>query len=132
LILLALCISVLCGCGSGRPATFSVTGTVTYRGQPLEGARVMFIPKNTRPAVGLTDAQGRFTLLSFAPEDGAVLGEHVVCVAKSTPDPNDKSGSPYPKSLSVLPERYATPLKSPLKATVTAEGPNDFRFDLTD
>ena len=113
--------------------TLAVTGTVTYRGQPVEGARVMFIPQNSRPASGLTDAQGRFTPCSvFAPDDGAVLGEHVVCIAKAIPDPNDKSGSPYRKSRSLLPEGYATPMKSPLKALVTAEGPNDFRFDLTD
>ncbi len=131
-LLFATAIVSTTGCGSGRPSTFTVTGTVTYRGKPLEGARVMFIPKDTRPASGLTDAEGRFTLLSFAPGDGAVVGEHVVCIAKFVPDPNDRGGSPYPKMLSVLSDRYATPLQSPLRATVTKEGPNDFRFDLTD
>jgi len=128
-----LCVSLVLtpGCGDSRPETFQVTGTVTCRGKPLEGALVMFVPKGTRPASGKTDAEGRFTLLSFKPGDGAVVGEHTVCIAKSVPDPNDKGGSPYPKMISLLPDRYATPVKSPLRAVVTEEGPNDFQFDVT-
>jgi hypothetical protein len=128
---LLLAVSCLGGC-DGQPKTFQVTGTVTYHNKPVEGARVMFIPANNRPASGLTDAQGRFTLLSFAVDDGAVAGEHVVCITKAALDGKDTSGSPYPQGHFILPLRYSTPLKTPLKVTVNPAGSNDFRFDLAD
>jgi hypothetical protein len=121
------------GCGSGRPDTFQVTGTVIYRGQPLADAAVMFIPKNARPACGNTDAQGRFTLLSFSPDDGAVIGEHVVCVSKRTHGSKGSEKSMInPDMKLVVPEKYTSPLTSPLRVTVTKNGPNDFRLELKD
>ena len=117
------------GCG-GNPKTFQVGGTVTYRGKPVEGASVVFFPTGARPAAGKTDAQGRFTLLSYKPGDGAVLGEHVVCITKTIPDP--KADPKLLKSIFVLPECYNTPLKSPLRAKIAADGPNEFKFELTD
>jgi hypothetical protein len=132
---LLVCLILTSGCGSGRPKCIAVSGVVTYRGKPVEGATVMFFPTKSRPASGLTDAKGRFTLQSFSAGDGAVLGSHVVCVNKRIFDPKspkDTSKATYPKTISVLPDRYATPVQSPLKATVTAEGPNDFSFELSD
>ena len=131
-IVLILGLSIVVGCGDGRPARIPVSGTVTYRGKPLDGANVTFVPKGSRPASGQTDAQGRFTLQTFSSGDGVVAGDHVVCIVKSVPDPKDKKKSPYPKMISVTPARYATPVQSPLKAAVAAKGPNDFRFELDD
>jgi hypothetical protein len=130
----SLCIylTLATGCGSGRPKCVVVSGVVTYRGKPLEGATVTFIPAKSRPASGFTDVQGRFTLQTFSAGDGVVLGEHVVCVTKTVVDPTITEKTPYPRTTSLLPSRYGTPVRSPLKATVTAEGPNDFKFDLTD
>jgi hypothetical protein len=121
------------GCNNGgRPKRFQVNGVVIYRGKPLDGAQVTFYPTGARPACGTTDANGRFTLLTFNPNDGAVLGNHVVCVTKYVSDPEDHSDSPYKQKVQILPARYMTPLKSPLRCTVTAEGPNDFRLELAD
>lgn len=123
----------LSGCGNGRPETYSVTGMVTYQGKPVEGASVMFMPKAARPASAITDAQGGFALRSFTENDGAVAGEQAVCIAKNRVVPG-KAGDPPGKinAVPVLPVRYGTPTTSPLKATITAGGPNEFRFDLTD
>jgi hypothetical protein len=130
LIGMALCLAI--GCDGGRPARVVVSGVVTYRGQPVDGASVTFIPTGARPAAGATDPQGRFTLQTFDPSDGAIVGQHVVCVAKAIPDPTDQRDSLVRRHISVLPARYASPVSSPLKADVTAGGPNDFRFDLVD
>ena len=89
-ILLFAALALATGCGDGRPARIPVSGTVTYRGKPLDGANVTFVPKGSRPASGQTDAQGRFTLQTFSSGDGVVAGDHVVCVVKSVPDPKDK------------------------------------------
>ena len=64
--------------------------------------------------------------------DGAILGEHVVCISKYIPDPNDPRPEPLKLHIPVLPAVYASMIKSPCWATVTAEGPNDFRFELVD
>jgi hypothetical protein len=126
-------VALLAGCGSGNPATYAVTGTVTYQGKPVEGAGVMFMPFSGRPASSMTDAQGRFALRTFKDGDGAVAGENVVCISKMVPAQGDATKDPmFKKMISLLPQRYATPVTSPLKVNVSAKGPNTFTFDLTD
>lgn len=129
------------GCGPNRPKTVQVTGRVTYRGQPLEGARVMFHTQGGPPAAGTTDKEGRFRLETFSTDDGALIGEHTVTISKYTPlqtgasssaPPDDMRGAGPPPIRQVVPVRYTTPATSPLKAKVTADGPNDFTFDLAD
>jgi hypothetical protein len=133
IILFGALLPATAGCGDGRPETFKVTGTVIYQGKPLEGASVMFIPKKTRPSSGTTDAQGRFTLLSFSPDDGAVAGEHTVCVSKVLHDSKEPAHSMRNTNVRfVVPQKYSSQLTSPLRAMVTKEGPNDFRFELKD
>jgi hypothetical protein len=111
----------------------SVTGTVIYKNKPVEGASVMFVPKNARPATCITDAQGRFTLRTFTANDGAVEGESIVCVSKNAILPNSsRDPSGVIKAKAALPARYATPASSDLRATVTAKGPNDFNLILKD
>jgi len=131
-LLVILGLETVIGCGDGRPARIAVTGSVTYKGKPLDGASVTFVPKGARPASGQTDAQGRFTLQTFSAGDGVIAGDHVVCIVKSMPDPKETRKTPYAKMVAVTPARYATPVQSPLKATVAAKGTNDFHFELVD
>lgn len=123
---------LLSGCGDGRPKRFAVTGEVTYRGQPVKDAQIMFMPKGGRPAIGVTDAEGRFAVTSFSVGDGAVCGEHIVCISKGVADPHSDPKLPYARTIPLLPPRYESYASSPLKATVTASGPNEFHFDVTD
>ncbi len=124
-----LLFALLAGCGDGRPQRVVVTGTVRYNGTPVEGAHVMFTPTGARPASARTDAEGRFELRTFDPADGAVVGTHLVTIAKmGSTNPND----PYAARSSSLPERYRRTETSGLTAEVTAEGENDFTFELTD
>ncbi|MCX7410139.1 MAG: hypothetical protein NTZ32_18835 [Planctomycetales bacterium] len=77
------------GCGGAGPdhaKCAPVSGTVTYKGQLVEGATVSFwAPKAPRAATGQTDAKGSFRLTTFATDDGAVLGTHAVTVTKAAP-----------------------------------------------
>jgi hypothetical protein len=85
LALLAAATCLLCGgcSGSGRPATAPVRGQVTFRGKPVAGATLTFLCDGApRPAVGTTDAAGTYQLTTFEPNDGAVVGVHVVTVKK--------------------------------------------------
>lgn len=74
----------LTGCGPSRPATVAVEGTVTLDGNPVEGASVTFIPGGDgKIAMGTTDASGKFTLTTYEPGDGAIVGTHKVTVRKT-------------------------------------------------
>lgn len=139
LLIVGLSLAGLCGCGSGRPKTVAVKGTVTYNGDPVEGASVVFFKEQGAPATGETDADGVFVLTTFERHDGAVPGDYVVTVAKmeSAPDrtgddrfPEKSSSTEKPKSL--IPAKYSEPKASGLSETVSVSGPNEFQFDLTD
>ena len=130
-----------CGCGdSDAPTMASVKGTVLYNGEQLEGAVVLFTPLTVgQTARGITDAQGRFQLSTSSDNDGAVIGNHLVTISKreqydapeQDPDrPPIPDTRPPPKSL--IPEKYGQVRESPFKSEVTADGENDFKFELTD
>jgi hypothetical protein len=74
------------GCSrSTRPPTYPVSGTVTMKGQPLEGATVVFVPSAGaahEPATGITDAAGKFKLSTFIADDGAQDGDYRIKVSK--------------------------------------------------
>jgi hypothetical protein len=75
----------------------------------------------------VTDNQGRFTLSTLKPGDGARPGEHVVTVAEYFPPdkPPPMSTGPLP---SRFPAKYADPTQSPFRATVERGAKNDFPF----
>lgn len=126
------------GCGSVKHPfeTVPASGVVKYKGQPVAGATVSFIPKeaNKPPAQAQTDAQGRFRLWTYEPGDGAVIGEYVVTILKVKIDESvkaDDEGPTIPPEY-LVPEKYIDRTTSGLTATVTAAGPNKFEFELED
>jgi len=151
----SLCISLGCSGRPDRPATYPVSGKVTYRGKPVAGASVAFrAPGAPRLAVGTTDEAGNFRLTTFEPNDGAVLGTHVVTVNRrssastagiptvedvasgklSTEEINaaiDRSGAVASKTRSELPAKYADRKTSDLHREVI-EGENVFQIELVD
>jgi hypothetical protein len=88
-LLLALAaMTLLGGCAkdkwqSQRPKVVHAGGQVLYKGQPLEGAHVTFASSVANvSAFGRTDAEGRFRLTTFEPNDGAVPGPQRISVSK--------------------------------------------------
>jgi len=141
---LSLC---LVGCGSSgpdRPATYPVSGVVTFKSQPLAGAFVTLesTSQPTQTAYGTTNDAGEFTLTTFENGDGAVEGEHRVKVMKveataATPAsegdiPPGGPTRPAPPPKSLIPARYANFDTSVLKATVKSSGNNELKFELVD
>jgi hypothetical protein len=76
---LAFC-SLVTGCSEGYPERVPVSGVVLIDGKPLQTGSVRFTPVGSRPAIGTLDANGRFSLSTFKPGDGCVLGTHTVTV----------------------------------------------------
>lgn len=83
LFALALALVAYSGCGGSGVTLYPVTGTVVYRGEPVEGATVTFRNEEARTiATVVTDAQGGFELTTYGTGKGAAPGRHVVTVTK--------------------------------------------------
>lgn len=131
--------------------TVKAGGEVIYKGQPVAGATVTFVPQSGKgAAVAMSDQSGRFHLMTSG-TNGALPGSYKVTVTKSeeataatsqTADlearkkadmagikPASEAAS-LPKNL--LPEKYATADKTPLAFEVQPSGQNNFRLELTD
>ncbi len=154
----AAAICVLLGCGGGNSAKVAdASGVVTLNGQPVDGARVVFTPKDggSRFSHGTTDASGNFKLSTFGMNDGALVGRHTVTVTKSAlpeevtkidPEKMKKGGivagmPGYGKMMGApgetkvepkneIPAKYADVKTSTIEVEVTSDGTNDFTLKL--
>jgi hypothetical protein len=92
-----------CAVEEGEP-TYSVTGTVKLKGQPVEGVAVSFVPDTPdgagpggggQSAVGVTDAAGNYSLTTRKQNDGALVGRYKVGFAKyEAPPPAAENPTP--------------------------------------
>ncbi len=139
------------GCSKGGIPVIAVTGEVTYNGQPLAEAMVMFVSQTegVRNASAITDSQGRFELTTAGAKDkGAMSGSFMVLVTKiievdksgkpviharesnvEAPSTGISTGKPIYKSL--IPERYGKRDQAEFSAVVE-KGKNHFTFALQD
>ena len=84
----ALVVMFAAGCGSSSFDVAPVSGQVTVEGKPLTGKyMVIFSPiaagakdRAGRAAAGQIEADGRYSLSTYEPGDGAVVGPHRVAV----------------------------------------------------
>jgi hypothetical protein len=124
-------VSLLIGVtGCGNPGMAKVSGTVTFRGTPVPDAVVQFIPPGKPGAADRTDAEGRFSLTTLKPGDGAYVGPCRVTIRPYV-EAIDPDTPPVSPPRSDIPERYRTPDKTPLTAEVVAGKKNviDFKLD---
>jgi hypothetical protein len=158
-VVAALALGAFLGAGctgsAAKPKTVKVTGKVTYKGAPVQSASVAFLGDGTiAPALGRTDAEGRFELTTSDPGDGAVPGVHKVTVSKvvSTAKTSAATGAASMEEMakkaadrgnkvpsaedsgptSLLPEKYSQASSSDLSFEVKAAGTNDFTIELKD
>ncbi len=109
------------GCGPAGPVLAPVEGVVLLEGEPLEGAVVLFQPEaGGKPATGLTDAAGKFSLTTLEKGDGAYVGVNTVAITKelpSTSSANVEEGEISDVELG-SPPRYASPALSGITINV--------------
>jgi hypothetical protein len=129
-MLLLAAIVLSCSRGPRRPATYPVSGTITWKGQPVEGAVVVFVPTGDfEPAAGTTDAAGKYQLTTFVAGDGAQAGEYRVKVSKYETPSNEFSEFRAPPLKSVLPVKYDSDSTSGIVLTVSKQ-PNTLDIKL--
>lgn len=140
-----LLMATLPGCGgdSSLPKTAKVRGTVNYKGKPLSGGQISFIPEagseaaqSGQPASSQIGTDGSFTLTTFNTGDGALIGAHKVIVSKRGSDTSRNQPKPdgtidYTVPKAEIPEKYEKVDKTPLKFTVE-DKTNEFNIELVD
>jgi len=132
--LLAICLS---GCGRGDgPELAEVVGVVTYKGKPVAGATVVFIPTSGPTAHGTTDADGRFAWMT-RDENGAVVGDGRVAItalpAYQFKSEEELTAAEFNKiGRSLIPVKYGRPETSGLTVSVKSREKNEFKFNLTE
>lgn len=104
-------------------ATYPTEGVLLYRGKPLAGARVTFVPeehgKTLYKPVGSTAADGSYKLSTFRQGDGAPVGRYKILVRWTSP----RAENPFLK--------YADPESTTLRAVIANTTLNQIEpFDL--
>ncbi len=161
LVVLALCVltSSFVGCGAkgsgSRSGLVAAAGVVKYNGAPVEDAVIEFRSAEgveNSLAAGRTDAEGKFTLMTDRPNDGALPGKYKVTVKKEVEkvdgltreeymaqhasEGNEKSDVAFPKDRIVveqlLPVQYIDPENTPLEIEIPAKGNKKIAIDLQD
>lgn len=151
----------LAGCGgnTSKIKIVSAGGTVTFKGSPLADATVIFTPEKGPVAMGISDAQGKFTLATGASR-GAAVGKAKISV--SVPQAGDTSSAAMnmdqkPKSAQdgasfmanmakaqydktkttgekktkgLIPEKYASPEASGLTATISEDASKNSNIEV--
>jgi hypothetical protein len=124
---------ILNGCNRSGLNLADVSGVVTYNGKAVEKAGVIFMPESGQPAMGTTDAEGKFTLAT-ANHPGALVGNHRVGITKSETIVTQNPGERLPtyNNKYLIPSKYSSPATSELTAVVSEDDDeNHFKFDLT-
>jgi hypothetical protein len=117
-----------------------VSGKVTYKGAPVEGAIVTFVPEgNGRTATATTRAGGAYSLTTVD-SPGAMPGKYKVTVAKVEYAPASslsmeaaaKANPAEAQAKRVLPAKYASAASTPLAIEVPPGGKKDLDLTLAD
>ncbi|RCS54450.1 carboxypeptidase regulatory-like domain-containing protein [Bremerella cremea] len=147
LFLGAVVVASLVGCtGSDIPKTYPVTGSVTYKGKPVEGANITLVSSDpaVRSAGAESDAEGKFSVKTyFSPKqqaEGVVPGDYVITVSKMEKHELPEGMKPEEAiaafremgpAKNLLPKKFASPQSSDLKISVTDTAPEPLVLDLS-
>jgi hypothetical protein len=140
---LGLTAFVGCSGGGSVSGVAPVSGKVTYQGQPVGGATIVFLSEaaDGRPAVATSNPDGTYELLTLESK-GALPGKYSVTVKKtensqdltrevSMEEAAANANAPPPVSKELLPAKYGDPGQTPLKFEVKS-GSNKIDLELTD
>src|SRR5438876_8474569 len=114
-------------------------GALTYQGKPLESYQVTLLPTDgRRPATGITDAAGKFTLGTNNVGDGAPPGQHKVAIVWSPPrqagemgqEPINDNPATMPKPKVNIPSKYNNPETSGIELEVPRSGSSELKIQL--
>jgi hypothetical protein len=106
------------GCGESGPELHAVSGKVSYKGQPVPQARLVFHPQFSGPnwmPVATTDPSGAFAASTKVPGDGMIAGRYKVTVVWHPQATDDGDGPNH------LPTKYASQTSTPLEVQASPD-----------
>lgn len=126
-----------CSEGASGPELAHTTGKITINGEAAPGLSVYFEAEGAPPAMGMTNENGVYELVSTGGRKGASLGLNRVRIIGRSPDLPESSLAEIAaaqgttvealKAQPVIPARYND--QTELTAEVS-KGSNEFNFDL--
>jgi hypothetical protein len=127
---------------SRKTGLVPASGTITYNGSPLDGATIVFMPKesNKQGAGAFSDTKGKFVLTTIGDNDGVFPGEYSVYVLKEeTFQISDeellqysRQGKTPPKPKSLIPIKYTNPAEPIINLTIPTGGDKNLLIELKD
>jgi hypothetical protein len=128
-VVVALLLLPLIGCGERHAGTAIVRGKVTLNGKPVPNGTVNFIPEMGPSATGEIQPDGSYTLTTYKPGDGAVLGKHKVVIVAMADNAGMLPESRTPLPPPIVPIKYTSLATTDLTAQVE-DKENTINFDL--
>jgi hypothetical protein len=134
MLLLLATLATGCG-GDDGPKLAETVGVVTFKGNPLVGANVVFMPQSGPAAYASTDEKGAFNL-STQGDPGAMVGAGTFVITAFEQLPEKKpehlltAADLKKMNTSLIPTKYGKPDTSGLKETIKPDVKNEFKFDL--
>jgi hypothetical protein len=126
--IIALGMVWIVGCGESTGNKQKISGTVTFKGQPLDQGRIDFFPtEKTAPGAAADIQNGKYTVVA---KEGLAPGTYRVVISSMSgkePPPDELPGE-APIRKERIPAKYNE--KSDLKAEVKAGVDNVFDFKL--
>ncbi len=118
------------GCSEAGPKLGLVSGIVTFEGQPVPSAYVVFEPIDPPGAYGAayTREDGQYELRYSRSRDGALVGRHQVTITTTS---NEESEAEKPARRTVTPKGQRARPNGSFEREVKP-GKNVHDFDLTD
>jgi hypothetical protein len=122
-------------------ALLPVRGRVVFNGQPAAGASVAFYKVGAEPegkrrvrptSDGYVEADGSLQVGTIKGFDGIPAGEYAVTVTLFDRPAGEGDQGGRARRTNKLPAKYADPNTTPLKVTVTPDGPLNVTLTLTD
>lgn len=144
-LLLIFCVILLCaGCDRvpSLEGLVPAEGVVTLNGEPVGKACLLLRPiEQGQSATATTDDNGRFSLMTFNPDDGAKPGEYLVTVTKTETRGDIRIERPNGTNQKIvhddreiidhLPEKYAAFSTTDLQITIPKNGDTKLEISLT-
>ncbi len=123
------------GCGGGtEEAGATAHGVVLLDGKPIDRGVVIFNPVDPdgTSASGQIQPDGTFEVKTSGSVTGLKPGKYKVAIVAWKVEAGEElpDGTEAEESIPLVPEVYHNSETSGLTAEVTAEGPNEFRFEL--
>jgi hypothetical protein len=118
--------------GCGEKGWVTVSGKVTYKGQPVTVGMLTFLPDapGGQPLSGPVDQNGEYRMPA-GKAAGLRCGTYKVVVYSTSDGPTPEN--PNAKETWLVPKKYGAVATTPLTVTVTeGGGPQTFNFELTD